>query len=96
MTIIMIMDQYKADPCEVKTIMSTRIQRRSMRRRLKLRHSYQTYNVHLCHSKEDLSMTMNIQMWIHARTHTNTPSQPGESNECLTNTQGLRLVFHKV
>ena len=65
-----------------------------MRRRLKFVHSYQTYIVDLCHIDANLSTTMNIQMWIHARTHTNTPSQPGENNECLTTTQGLHLVFH--
>ena len=32
----------------------------------------------------NLSTAMTIQIWIHARTHTNTPSQPGERNECLT------------
>ena len=67
-----------------------------MRIRIKFGHSFQTYNVDLCHTDANLSTTMNIQMWIHARTHTNTPSQPGESNECLTNTQGLHLVFHNV
>ena len=35
-------------------------------------------------------------MWIHARTHTNTPSQPDERNECLPNSQGICLIFHKV
>ena len=39
---------------------------------------------------------MNVQIWIHAMTHTNTPSQLGESNEHLKNTQGLRLIFHRV
>ena len=67
-----------------------------MERRLKFGYSYQTYNVDLCHINANLSTATNIQMWIHARTHTNTPSQPGESSECLTNTQGLCLVLNKV
>ena len=67
-----------------------------MQRKLKFGHSYQTYNVDLCHTDTNMRTTMNIQMWIHARSHTYTPSQPGESNECLTDTQGLRLVFNKV
>ena len=96
MTLIMAADQYKADPCEVQTIMATRIQRRSMQRKIKLGHSYQTYNVDLCHTYTNLSTTTTIQMWIHARTHTNTPSQPGESNECLTDTHSIRLVSNKV
>ena len=76
--------------------MATNIQRRSMRRRLKFGHSYQTYNVDLCQLVENLSTTMTIQIWIHARTHTKIPSQPGEINECLMDTQGLHLVFNKV
>ena len=96
MTFIMDADQCNANPCEVQTIMATKIQHRSMQRRLKLVHKNQTYNVDLCHSKENLSTTMNTQMWIHARNHTNTPSQPSESNEHLTNTHILQLVFNKV
>ena len=76
--------------------MATKIQHRSMRKKLKFGHIYQTYNVDLCHTEANLSTATNIQMWIHARTHTNTPSQPGESNERLINTQGIRLIFHKV
>ena len=67
-----------------------------MRRRLKFGHSYQTYNVDLCHTDANLSIAINIQMWIHAMNHTNTPSQPGESNEALTNNQGLRVIFNNV
>ena len=61
-----------------------------------LGHSYQKYTVYLCQRDANLSTNMNIQMWIHARTRTNIPFQPGEINECLTTTQCLRLVFHKV
>ena len=61
--------------------MATKIQRRSMPRRIKFGHIYQTYNVDLCHTEANMSTSMNIQMWIHARTHTNIPSQPWESNE---------------
>ena len=50
----------------------------------------------LCHTDANLSTTITIKMWIHARTHTNTPLQPRESNEHLTDTQGLRIVFNKV
>ena len=58
--------EYNVDPCD---------------RGLKLGHSYQTYNVDLCHTDTNLSIATTIQMWIHAR-HTKTPSQPRESNEC--------------
>ena len=82
----MAINQYNADPYEILIVMATEIQRISMQKRLKFGHSYQTYNVDSCHTYANLSIAMNIQMWIHARTHTNTPSKPGESNECLTNT----------
>ena len=36
-------------------------------RGLKLGHSYQTYNVDLCHIDANLSIATTIQMWIHAR-----------------------------
>ena len=88
-------DQYNTYPCEIQKIMATKIHRRSMWRRIKFGHSYQTYNVDICHTNTNMSTTMNIQMWIHARTHKNTPSQPRESNECLI-TQGICLVFNKV
>ena len=68
--------QYNVDPCEIQNAMATKIQRRSMRRRLKFGHRYHTYNVDLCPTDANLSTTMNIQMWIHAMAHTNTPSQP--------------------
>ena len=55
--------------------------------RLKFGHSYQTYNIYLYHTDANMSTTMNIQMWIHAMNHINTPSQPGEINECLTDTK---------
>ena len=64
-------DQYKAYPWERWINMPTRIQHRSMWKRLKLGHSYQTYNVDLCQMDTNLSTTMTIQMWIHARTHIN-------------------------
>ena len=38
-----------------------------MQRRLKFGHSYQTYNVDLCHIDTNLSIATTIQMWIHAR-----------------------------
>ena len=49
--------------------MTLRIQRRSMWKRLKLGHSYQTYNVDLCQMDANLSTTTTIQMWIHARNY---------------------------
>ena len=69
-----------------------------MRRRLKFGHSYQTYNVDLCHTDANMSTATDIQMWIHARNHTKySITTWGESYECFqTDTQGLRLVFHKV
>ena len=73
MNLIMATESYKEDPYEVQTIMATRIRHQSMRRRLKLGHSYQTYNVDVCHMDANLSTTTTIQMWIHPRTHTNTP-----------------------
>ena len=36
-------------------------------RGLKLGHSYQTYNVDLCHTDTNLSISTTIKMWIHAR-----------------------------
>ena len=39
---------------------------------------------------------IHLQLWIHARTHTNTPSQLGKINERLTNTHGLHLLVNKV
>ena len=68
--------------------MDTKIQHRSMQRRLKLGHSYQTYNVYLFHTDTNLSIATTIQMWIHATTHTNTPLQPGERNEHFNRYQG--------
>ena len=50
--------------------MATKIQRIPMRRRLKFGHSYQIYNVDLCHTDANLSTATDIQMGIHARTHT--------------------------
>ena len=50
-----------------KKVMATEIQCRSIRRRLKFGHSYQTYNVDLCQMDTNLSTNMTIQMWIHAR-----------------------------
>ena len=44
--------EYSVDPCD---------------RGLKLGHSYQTYNVDLCHTDANLSIATTIQMWIHAR-----------------------------
>ena len=53
----------------------------SMWRRLKLGNSYLIYNiVDLFHTDTNLSTTTTIQMWIHAMTYRNTPSQHGESN----------------
>ena len=83
MNLIMVANQYKVDPCEVQTIMATKIQRRSMQRRLKFGHCYQTYNVDLCHTDTNLSTTMNIQCGSMLGLIQNTPSQPGESNECF-------------
>ena len=60
MTHNMVVDQYNADPCEMQKAMATKIQRRSMRRRLKFEHRYQTYSVYLCHSYANMSTTMNI------------------------------------
>ena len=48
--------EYNVDPCD---------------RGLKLGHSYQTYNVYLCHIDANLSIAMTIQMWIHAGTSYN-------------------------
>ena len=59
--LIMAVDQYKTDPCEGWTIMATRIQHRSMRRRLKFGHSYQTYNVDLFLMDANMSKTTDIQ-----------------------------------
>ena len=95
MTHNMASDQYNADPFEIQTIMATKIQCRSMQRRVKFGHNYQTYNVDLCHTDANLSTTTNIQMCIYAKTHTKTPSQPGESSEWSTKTQGLCFI-HKV
>ena len=81
---------------DTKKVMATKIQCRSMRRRLKFGHSYKAYKLDICHTYANLSTTMTIQMWTHARAHTNTPSQLEESNERLTNTQGLRLSSNKV
>ena len=64
--------------------MATKIQRRSMRKRLKLGNSYQKDNVDICHTDENLSIAIDIQIWIHDRTHTNNPSQLGENNEFST------------
>ena len=44
--------EYNVDPCD---------------RGLKIGHSYQTYNVDLCHTDSNLSIATTIQMWIHAR-----------------------------
>ena len=63
---------------------------------LKFGHIYQTYNVDVCHTDANISTPTNIQMWIHAMTHTNIPSQPRESNKGLTDTQDLHLIFNKV
>lgn len=80
-----------------KKVMATKIQHRSMRRRLKFGHSYQTYNVDLCHIDENMSTTTNTQMWIHARTYTKYfIATWGNQWALLTDTQGLCLVFHKV
>ena len=98
MTHNMAADQYNADPCETQKVMDTKIQRRYLRRRLKFGHSYQTYNVDLCHTDANMSTIMNIQMWIHARTHTiYSIATWGERYECFhIDTRGLHLVFHKV
>ena len=76
--------------------MAIKIQRRSMQTRLKFVHSYQTYNVDLFHTNENLSTTMNIQCGSMLGLIQNTPSQPRERNEHLTYTQGIHLVLHKV
>ena len=65
-------------------------------RRLKFGHRYKTYNVDLSNTDANMSIATNIQMWIHAMNHTNTPSQPRESNEFSTDTQSLCLVFNKL
>ena len=44
--------EYSIDPCD---------------RGLKLGHSYQAYNVDLCHTDANLSIATTIQIWIHAR-----------------------------
>ena len=44
--------EYSVDPCD---------------RGLKLGHSYQTYNVELCHTDTNLIIAIAIKMWIHAR-----------------------------
>ena len=61
MTLNMVSDHIKEDPCEAQTIMATGIQCISMRRILKLGHICQTYNVDLCHTDENLSTYMTIQ-----------------------------------
>ena len=59
--------------------MATRIQHRS-NRGLKLGHSYQTYNIDICHTDTNLSIAMTIQMWIHAR-YTKLHRNQGKINE---------------
>ena len=52
--------EYSVDPCD---------------RGLKLGHSYQTYNVYLCHTDANLSIATTIQVWLqwseveHGRSH---------------------------
>ena len=70
MTHNMAADQYKACPWGEQINMVTRKHHRSMWRRLKLGHNYETYNVDLCQIDTNLSTSMTIQMWIHAGTHT--------------------------
>ena len=48
--------EYNVDPCD---------------RGLTLEHSYQTYNVYLCHTDANLSIATTIKMWIHAGTSYN-------------------------
>ena len=67
-----------------------------MCRRLKLGHSYQTYNVDLCHTDTNLSTIMNTECGSMLGLIQNNPSQAGESNEFLTNTQGLHIISYKV
>ena len=43
--------EYNVDPCD---------------RGLKIGHSYQIYNVYLCHTDANLSIATTVQMWIHA------------------------------
>ena len=62
--------QYKVYQWERWINMDTRIQHRYMRRRLKLVHSYQTYNIDICKMGMNLSTAMTIQMWIYARNYT--------------------------
>ena len=76
--------------------MATRIQRRSMQRRLKLGQSYHTYNLDLFHIDANLSTTIDIQCGSMLGLIQNTPSQPREINERLTYTQVIRIVFNKV
>ena len=57
----MVVVQYNEDPCEIQKFMDTEIQRRSMRQRLKFGHSYQTYNVYLCHTDKTISIATEIQ-----------------------------------
>ena len=57
--------EYNLDPCD---------------RGLRLGHSYQTYNVDLCHPDANLSIAMSIKMWFHAR-YTKLHRNLGKSNE---------------
>ena len=57
--------EYSVDPCD---------------RGLKLGHSYQTYNVDLCHKDANSSIATTIQMWIHVR-YTKLHHNLGKRNE---------------
>ena len=59
-------DQYKADPRENKQTWLLEYNVDPCDRGLKLGHSYQTYNIDLCHTDANLSISTTIQMWIHA------------------------------